>query len=101
MRRGTRLNAHPGLAAFARLLAERAVPMGLISVRDAPRVLERHVLDSARAVQCLPDGVDEVVDVGSGAGLPGIPAAILRPAIRVTLLEPQWRRVGFLELAVA
>lgn len=60
---------------------------------------ERHVLNSVAGAELFPERAS-VVDVGSGAGLPGIPLAVLRPDLRVTLLESLLRRVSFLELAV-
>jgi 16S rRNA (guanine527-N7)-methyltransferase len=87
------------LFAFAGLLRTRAVSLGFIGPRDADRILERHVVDSARAARCIPTGAT-VVDIGSGAGLPGVPVAILRPDLVVTLLEPSRKRVAFLELVV-
>jgi 16S rRNA (guanine527-N7)-methyltransferase len=89
----------PLLRAFADFLAKHAVQYGVVSRRDADRVLERHVLDSTRALACIPDGAASAVDVGSGAGLPGIPVAICRPDLHVSLLEARRRRVAFLELA--
>ena len=64
-----------------------------------PRVWERHILNSAALHGLIPAG-SSVIDVGSGAGLPGIPLAILRPDLEVTLLEPLLRRSGFLNEAV-
>lgn len=58
------------------------------------------MLDSLRAIPCLPGGPIDVLDIGSGAGLPGIPLAILRQDARFVLLEPKRRRAAFLELAV-
>ena len=89
------------LERFAELLAERAIPLGLVAKGDSNRILERHVLDSLRAVPVLLDaGADHVLDLGSGAGLPGIPVAVAAPAVRVTLAESRSRRAAFLELAV-
>src|SRR6186997_2152778 len=85
---------------FAGFLTEHAARYGVVSRRDADRVLERHVLDSARAVGCLPNAARTAVDVGSGAGLPGIPVAICRPDLRVFLLEARKSRVALLEAAV-
>jgi 16S rRNA (guanine527-N7)-methyltransferase len=65
-----------------------------------PRLWERHVLNSAAVAEAVPDGA-RVVDVGSGAGLPGIPLGLVRPDVRLTLVEPMARRVEFLEQAVA
>lgn len=85
---------------YADLLAGPGVERGLLGPREVERVWERHILNSA-AVAELFDGPERVVDIGSGAGLPGIPLAIARPAIRVTLVEPMLRRVEFLEMAIA
>src|SRR2546428_2665518 len=99
------IDALPGssldrLEAFHRLLADRAVPLGMIAAADGPRLWERHILDSVRGVACVPEGTTTVADIGSGAGLPGIPFAISRPDLSVYLVEPRARRAAFLELAV-
>ena len=89
------------LRAYAALVREWAPRLDLVSPRDLERFEERHVEDSLRAAPLLdelPDG--PCVDVGSGAGLPGIPLAIARPDRRWTLLEPRQRRAAFLEEAV-
>ena len=88
------------LEAFHDLLAGRAVPLGMISAADGPRLWERHILDSVRGLACLPGGAATIVDIGSGAGLPGIPVAIARPDLSVYLVEPRARRAAFLELAI-
>lgn len=81
--------------AFTALLAEHGVERGLIGPREVDRLWERHVLNSAVVAELLPEG-SRVVDVGSGAGLPGIPLAIARPDLDLTLLEPMARRVAWL-----
>jgi 16S rRNA (guanine527-N7)-methyltransferase len=86
------------LLAFEELLHERAVRLGLIAERDAPAIRERHLLDCLRAAPLVPPGA--IADIGSGAGLPGLVVAIARPETTVDLVEPQQRRIGFLELAV-
>jgi len=88
------------LEAFTRLLRTRAVEAGWIGSNDRHRVWERHVLDSLRALACLPPGPTDAADIGSGAGLPGIPVAIARPDLRIYLIEPKLRKVAFLEFAV-
>ncbi|WP_367133870.1 16S rRNA (guanine(527)-N(7))-methyltransferase RsmG [Saccharothrix sp. HUAS TT1] len=81
--------------AFTQLLAQHGVERGLIGPREVDRLWERHVLNSAVVAELLPEGA-KVVDVGSGAGLPGIPLAIARPDLDLTLLEPMARRVAWL-----
>ncbi len=71
----------------------------MIGPRERPRLFERHILNSL-AVRDLPAAGSDVVDVGSGAGLPGIPLALVRSDLRITLLEPLLRRSVFLEEVV-
>lgn len=73
---------------------------GLIGPREVDRLWQRHVLNSVALTSLIGES-DSVVDVGSGAGLPGVPLAILRPDLRITLLEPLLRRYNFLNEAVA
>jgi 16S rRNA (guanine527-N7)-methyltransferase len=84
---------------YVELLAEEGVRRGLIGPREVDRLWERHVLNSAVVGELLPRGA-RVVDVGSGAGLPGVPLAIVRPDVHVTLLEPMARRIAWLEEVV-
>ena len=80
---------------FGRLLADQGVTRGLIGPREVPRLWDRHLLNSAAVAQYLPaDGA--LVDVGTGAGLPGVVLACLRPDLHVVLLEPMERRVAWL-----
>ena len=87
------------LVAYSRMLATAGVERGLIGPREVPRLWDRHLLNCAVAVPLVPSGAD-VVDVGSGAGLPGIVWAIVRPDLSVTCLEPLQRRATFLEEVV-
>jgi 16S rRNA (guanine527-N7)-methyltransferase len=80
---------------YAELLAEAGVQRGLIGPREVPRLWERHLLNCAVLSEVVPEGVT-VCDVGSGAGLPGIPLALVRDDIKITLLEPLLRRTNFL-----
>jgi 16S rRNA (guanine527-N7)-methyltransferase len=82
-------------AQYARLLATDGTVRGLIGPREVPRLWDRHLLNSAAIASLVPADA-RVVDVGSGAGLPGIPLALVRPDLTVTLLEPLARRVAFL-----
>ena len=80
---------------FATILADTGVSHGLIGPREVPIVWERHILNCAVAQEAFPEGV-EVVDVGSGAGLPGIALAIARPDLHLHLVEPMLRRTTWL-----
>ncbi|MFD3307987.1 16S rRNA (guanine(527)-N(7))-methyltransferase RsmG [Streptomyces sp. NPDC058656] len=80
---------------YAELLADAGVQRGLIGPREVPRLWERHMLNCAVLSEVVPEGVT-VCDVGSGAGLPGIPLALVRPDLKITLLEPLLRRTNFL-----
>ena len=92
--------ALPAAERYVARLAGDGVVRGLIGPREVPRLWERHVLNSAAVAEAVPPGA-RVVDVGSGAGLPGIPLGLARPDLRMTLVEPMARRVEFLEQAVA
>jgi 16S rRNA (guanine527-N7)-methyltransferase len=85
---------------FAEHLATSGVERGLIGPREAPRIWERHVLNCAVVAELVPNGA-RLVDVGSGAGLPGIPLALARPDTRVVLVEPLARRVDWLREVIA
>jgi 16S rRNA (guanine527-N7)-methyltransferase len=80
---------------YAELLADAGVQRGLIGPREVPRLWERHLLNCAVLSEVVPEGVT-VCDVGSGAGLPGIPLALVRGDLKITLLEPLLRRTTFL-----
>jgi 16S rRNA (guanine527-N7)-methyltransferase len=93
---GDRLDA---VTRYARILAGAGVERGLIGPRETARLWDRHVLNSAAIAELLDPG-DEIADIGSGAGLPGIPLALARPDVRVTLIEPLLRRSDFLREVV-
>lgn len=84
---------------YAELLATEGVVRGLIGPREAPRLWERHLLNCAVLAEQLPAGAT-VCDIGSGAGLPGLVVAIVRPDLTVTLVEPLLRRTTFLDEVV-
>jgi 16S rRNA (guanine527-N7)-methyltransferase len=86
--------------AYADLLATDGVLRGLIGPREVPRLWDRHLLNCAAVGPGLPRGA-KVADLGSGAGLPGLVVALLRPDLEMTLLEPLLRRATFLTEAVA
>ena len=80
---------------YADLLAGPGVERGLLGPREVDRIWERHILNSAALAELIGPGA-RVIDIGSGAGLPGVPLAIARPDLRVTLVEPMLRRAEFL-----
>ena len=84
---------------YAELLATDGVTRGLIGPRETERLWDRHLLNCAVVGELLPEQ-GELVDIGSGAGLPGIVLAMLRPSLQVILLEPLLRRSVFLEECV-
>ena len=87
--------AWPQVRAFRDLLADQGVLRGLIGPREVGRLWERHLLNSAAVVPFLPER-GTIVDLGSGAGLPGVVVAAMRPAATVVLLEPMERRTTWL-----
>jgi len=85
------------LEAFLELLAERNRRVNLISRRTQHEALERHVLPSLAALSVVPPGQAlRVLDVGSGGGFPGIPLRILRPEVRLDLVDSTRKKVDFL-----
>jgi 16S rRNA (guanine527-N7)-methyltransferase len=85
---------------YAEHLATTGVEWGLVGPREASRVWERHVLNCAVVADLVPPAA-RVLDIGSGAGLPGIPLALARPDLRVVLVEPLARRVEWLRMVIA
>jgi 16S rRNA (guanine527-N7)-methyltransferase len=83
---------------FVQILADTGISHGLIGPREAPRLWERHVLNCALVHYAIPEGErgQRVIDIGSGAGLPGVALAIARPDLEVHLVEPLSRRTGWL-----
>ena len=84
---------------FAAILADTGVSHGLIGPREVPILWERHILNCAVAHEAFPQGVG-VVDVGSGAGLPGLALAIVRPDLQLHLVEPMLRRTTWLSVTI-
>lgn len=82
------------------LLRDRAAALGLISEMDRPALLERHVLDSLRAATAFQPEDRRALDLGSGAGLPGLVLAVALPNCTFLLLDPRRRAISFLDLAV-
>ena len=88
------------LARYEELLELRAVPAGLIARGDVSGLRERHLLDSLRGAPLVPAGSRDVADLGTGAGLPGIPLAIALPEVSFTLVDSRRSRIAFLELVL-
>lgn len=90
----------PVVQAYAEMLATVGVERGLLGPRERPRLWERHLLNCAGLVELLEPG-ETVIDLGSGAGLPGVVLAAARPDLHVVLVEPLLRRATFLTEALA
>jgi 16S rRNA (guanine527-N7)-methyltransferase len=90
----------PLAARYADLLAGDGIEHGLLGPAERGRIWSRHLVNSAVVSELLPDGA-RLVDVGSGAGLPGLAIACRRRDLRVDLVEPTQRRVDFLLHAVS
>ncbi len=88
------------IRAFAAFLTSAGIDRGLIGPREGEKIWERHIFNSLPVISLIPEGAF-VIDIGSGAGLPGIPIALARPDLQVTLIEPLQRRVDFLNEAVS
>ena len=84
------------LRAYESILKTQADIKGLLGPRDLEIVWQRHILNSLPLVELITEN-STLADIGSGAGLPGIPIAITRPDLKVTLVEPMSRRVEFLK----
>jgi 16S rRNA (guanine527-N7)-methyltransferase len=80
---------------FADILVSDAVVRGLVGPREAPRIWDRHLLNCVAVRELIPSGAF-VIDIGSGAGLPGIVLAVARPDLQITLVESLARRTTFL-----
>ena len=74
--------------------------MNLTAIRDRTGILNRHFVECINCARALPAGIETALDFGSGAGLPGVPIAICRPEISVTLAESQTKKAAFLNEVV-
>lgn len=88
------------ISRYASFLLTEGITRGLIGPQEGDRIWERHIFNSLPVTTLIPAGAT-VIDVGSGAGLPGIPLALSRPDLSITLIEPLQRRVDFLTEAVS
>lgn len=87
------------LARHADLLLKWNKSINLTAITDVDEVVEKHVLDSLAVVPVLPSG--SLLDAGTGAGFPGIPAAIVRPELEVVLVDSVQKKVAFLKNVLA
>lgn len=94
---GTRLDL---AKRYAELLAGAGVERGILGPHEIDRLWERHLLNSAAVTELVNPG-ERVVDIGSGAGLPGIPMVLAQPGLHTVLVEPLLRRSEFLTAVVA
>lgn len=89
-----------GFATYLELFVRWNARTNLSAVRDEEGILRRHFVESIAAAQALPEGLGSLLDFGSGGGFPGIPVALCRPEIAVTLAESQGKKAAFLQEAV-
>jgi 16S rRNA (guanine527-N7)-methyltransferase len=85
---------------YLSLLVRWNARVNLTSIRDEAGILSRHFVESIVCARALPAGIATLLDFGSGAGFPGIPIALCRPGIAVTLAESQGKKAAFLQEAV-
>lgn len=86
--------------AYLALILKWNARMNLTAIRDPNEILRRHFVESITCAQALPAGIATLLDFGSGAGFPGIPIALCRPEISVTLAESQSKKAAFLNEVV-
>jgi len=85
---------------YLSLILRWSARVNLTAVRDEEGILSRHFLESIACARALPEGIRSLLDYGSGAGFPGLPIAVCRPEIAVTLAESQGKKAAFLREAV-
>lgn len=86
--------------AYLALLVRWNARVNLTAIRDEEGILSRHFVESIACARALPAGISTLLDFGSGGGFPGIPIALCRPEIAVTLAESQGKKAAFLQEAV-
>jgi 16S rRNA (guanine527-N7)-methyltransferase len=87
-------------AAYLSLFLRWNQRINLTSIRDEGGIISRHFVESIACARALPAGIASLLDLGSGGGFPGIPIALCRPEILVTLAESQGKKAAFLQEAV-
>ena len=96
----------PKAERYAEILASWGIERGLIGPREGDRIWDRHIANCIPITTIIPTSINpekaiSLVDIGSGAGLPGIVIALARPDLSITLIEPLQRRVDFLLEVIA
>jgi 16S rRNA (guanine527-N7)-methyltransferase len=91
---------YDSLVRYTQLLRDWNTRLNLVSRRDTDRILTYHVVDSLAVQRLIPPGA-RVCDIGTGAGLPGIPVVLVRPDVRMLLVESSQKKSRFLRTAVA
>ncbi|MGA2673654.1 MAG: 16S rRNA (guanine(527)-N(7))-methyltransferase RsmG [Terracidiphilus sp.] len=86
--------------AYLSLILRWNTRVNLTAIRDEEGILTRHFVESIACARSLPAGIETLLDFGSGAGFPGIPIALCRPEIAVTLAESQGKKAAFLQEAI-
>ena len=94
-------HALPQLEAYASLLLEKNKVMNLTAITAPQEVATLHLLDSAWLLTAADCRGKTLVDVGTGAGFPGVVAKIFKPELQLTLMEPTGKRVEFLKYVCA
>jgi len=86
--------------AYVKLILRWNSRMNLTAIREVDAIIDRHIVECIACANALPEGIKTLLDFGSGAGFPGIPIAICRPEIAVSLAESQVKKSAFLQEAV-
>jgi 16S rRNA (guanine527-N7)-methyltransferase len=94
------LSLASSFAAYLLLILRWSQRVNLTAIRDEDGILSRHFVESISCARALPVGIATLLDLGSGGGFPGIPIALCRPEISVTLAESQGKKAAFLQEAV-
>jgi 16S rRNA (guanine527-N7)-methyltransferase len=94
------VGAYDKFRAYLEVLLRWNQRLSLTAVRDPDQIIQRHFVECAFVAQRLPKDISDLMDYGSGAGLPGIPIAICRPEMSVTLAEAHAKKASFLREAL-
>jgi 16S rRNA (guanine527-N7)-methyltransferase len=94
------IGAYDKFRAYLEILLRWNQHLSLTAVREPDQIIQRHFVECAFVAERLPRDIADLLDYGSGAGLPGIPIAICRPEIKVTLAEAHGKKASFLREAL-